>query len=168
MTVTADIGHIKHVFVEVTVAAGIGHIKQALHILHSHTAHGSSVSHPHRSSPWAYHTVTAHSHSSRLLALPPSSPLPVGVSRRGNATAPLALFTPSRTSLSSHATLTFYFSRYSQRTVNPLLVGLRSWHSRTLHRATFISLRATFSSLRSPTAVPAVRTLQPCDDDIRC
>ena len=88
------------------------------------------------------------SHSIRQLALPPSSFLPVGVSHRGDATSPLALLTPSQTTLggrlpsrlyahSSHATITFDIeinsSRMNQPTVNPLRVGLRSWHSSTLH-----------------------------------
>ena len=103
-----------------------------------------------------------HGHSTRQLALPPSSFLSVGVSRRTAATPPPALFTPYQTTLSSHATLVFH--SISRDRMN------HKWHGEptscqaqllafehTPRRVAFISVR-NFILIRSPTAVSAERT----------
>ena len=115
-------GHISSKHTPCRASDGYGRYRphQASHTythIHSHTAHGSSLSHPHRSFPWAYH--------------------------RADATPPSALFTSFQTTLSSHATLTYDFSRYNEPsgTVNRLpscLAPLLTFEH-TPHRAIFIS-----------------------------
>ena len=69
------------------------------------TAHGSSLSRPHRSSPWACGRLTQ---------------------RRCHSPSPVHLLLAFPNHPSSHATLTVDFSRYNQPTVNSRRVGLRS------------------------------------------
>ena len=65
----------------------------------------------------------------------------MGVSHRGDAPPAPAAFTPSQTTLSSHATLIFGLSRYNEPcgAVNPLHGGLSSSHSSTLHTESHLS-----------------------------